>query len=133
MPDLRFEPSMATGFEQIDDQHRLFLDMLGELAERIEQGAHRQGFLDALQGMRLYADSHFTDEEALMAEWHYPALPAHCRLHETFRTMAGDLEARAGEGPGLVSLEMLEFLGAWFIGHIRNEDQHFAAFTRNGG
>ena len=82
--------------------------------------------------MRLYADLHFSDEEALMTETGYPELPAHRRLHETFRRMSKDLETRAQEGPGLVSLEMLEFLGQWFIGHIKTEDLRFAAFARSG-
>jgi hemerythrin len=127
MHDLAYDPSLSTGFDDIDEQHRLFLDMLGELTARIEEGALRQGFLDALQGMRIYAAQHFSDEEALMATWAYPEYEAHCRLHETFRNMAGQLEKRAAAGPGLVSLEMLEFLGQWFIGHIRTEDLRFAA------
>lgn len=126
----RFDDSLRTGFPQIDEQHRLFLDMLGELGAQIEAGQHRQGVLDAFQGMRLYAEGHFTDEEELMAQASYPELEAHCRLHGTFREMAQDLEGRLGDGPGLLSLETLEFLGAWFIGHIQNEDQRFAAFAR---
>lgn len=121
---------MAIGIADIDEQHQLFLDMIAELGERIGAGAQRQGLLDALQGMRIYSDVHFDDEEALMCAQGYPELAAHCRLHETFRTMIADLEARAKDGPGLVSLEMLEFLGQWFLGHIRTEDQRFAAFVR---
>ena len=131
MPQLRFEEPMATGFPDIDEQHHLFLDMVSELGTRIGEGAHRQGLLDALQGMRIYADIHFCDEEAVMSGRCYPELEAHCRLHETFRRMIGELESRAKDGPGLVSLEMLEFLGEWFIGHIRNEDQRFAAYAKS--
>ena len=125
-----FDDSLRTGFTDIDDQHRLFLDMLGELSERIAAGQHRQGLLDAFQGMRAYAEGHFADEEALMTRYAYPALGAHQRLHATFTDMVRDLEGRLGEGPGLLSLETLEFLGNWFIGHIRNEDQRFAVHVR---
>jgi hemerythrin-like metal-binding protein len=130
MEQPRFDESLRTGFEAIDEQHRLFLDMLAELGGQLTAGQHRQGVLDAFQGMRLYADGHFTEEEALMASHAYPELEAHRRLHRTFRAMARELEERFGEGEGLVSLETLEFLGAWFIGHIRNEDQRFAAHVR---
>ena len=126
-----FDDSLRTGFEAIDEQHRLFLTMLAELGAQIEAGHHRQGVIDAFQGMRLYADGHFADEEILMQERGYPELEAHKRLHATFQTMAADLEARLGEGAGLLSVETLEFLGSWFIGHIRNEDQRFAAFARS--
>ena len=132
MPQPVFDASLATGFPDIDEQHRLFLDMLTELATRLQDGQHRQGVLDAFQGMRAYADGHFSDEEALMAEKGYPELPAHRQLHATFRDMADRLEGRLSEGAGLVSLETLEFLGTWFIGHIRDADQRFAAFARTG-
>ena len=129
MQQPQFDDSLRTGFDSIDEQHRLFLDMLAELSSQIEAGQHRQGVLDAFQGMRMYAEGHFDDEEALMQSRGYPQLVAHQRLHETFRAMVAELEGRIGEGPGLVSLETLEFLGAWFIGHIRNEDLQFAAFA----
>lgn len=130
MQQPQFDDSLLTGFDAIDEQHRLFLAMLAELGDQIEAGHHHQGVMDAFQGMRMYADGHFTDEEALMEARGYPEREAHKRLHGTFRAMAAELEGRVGQGPGLVSLETLEFLGAWFIGHIRNEDQRFAAFAR---
>jgi hemerythrin len=125
-----FDDSLRTGFASIDEQHGLFLEMLGELAERIGAGQHRQGVLDAFQGMRAYAEGHFADEEALMRDRGYPGYAAHCRLHGTFTQRLRDLEGRMGEGPGLLSLETLEFLGNWFVNHIRDEDQRFAAFAR---
>jgi hemerythrin-like metal-binding protein len=125
-----FDDSLRTGFANIDEQHGLFLDMLGELAERIGAAQHRQGVLDAFQGMRAYAEGHFADEEALMQDYGYPNFPAHCSLHGTFTQRLRALEGRMGEGPGLLSLETLEFLGNWFVNHIRDEDQRFAAFAR---
>lgn len=130
MESATFDDSLRTGFDAIDEQHRMFLDMLAELGTQMQAGHHKQGVLDAFQGMRAYADGHFDDEETLMAAHGYPELETHCRLHDTFRRMTQELEGRIGEGPGLLSLETLEFLGAWFVGHIRNEDQRFAAFAR---
>ncbi len=131
MQALTLDASLLTGFTSIDEQHRLFLEMLSELGARIESGQHRQGLLDALQGMSAYADGHFADEEALMARHGYPELPAHGRLHDEFRDMIEELESRAVQGPGLVSLETLEYLGGWFLDHIRDADQRFAAFVRS--
>jgi hemerythrin-like metal-binding protein len=128
-----FDDALRTGFADIDEQHSLFLDMLSELSAQIEAGQFRQGVLDAFQGMHMYADGHFVDEEQLMREWGYPELSAHKRLHETFRAMVTELESRIGESPDLLSLRALEFLEAWFIGHIRNEDLRFAAFAAPRG
>ena len=38
MQKLTFETPMATGFANIDEQHQLFLDMIGELGSRIGEG-----------------------------------------------------------------------------------------------
>lgn len=132
MEQLAFDDSLRTGFETIDEQHALFLAMLTDLAAQIEAGHHRQGVLDAFQGMKIYADGHFSDEEALMEARGFPRLPAHRQLHEAFRSMVLEFENRLGEGVGLVSLETLEYLGSWFIRHIRDEDMRFAAFARKG-
>ncbi|WP_043600053.1 bacteriohemerythrin [Solidesulfovibrio magneticus] len=130
MEQIAFVDSLRTGFALIDEQHALFLSMLTDLAAQIEAGHHRQGVLDAFQGMRLYADGHFSDEEALMDARGYPQLPAHRVQHDAFRGMVAELENRLGEGVGLVSLETLEYLGSWFIRHIRDEDMRFATFVR---
>ncbi len=130
MEPIVLDEALHTGFDNIDEQHALFLSMLTDLAAQIEVGHHRQGVLDAFQGMRLYADGHFTDEEALMDAHGYPQLPAHRQQHDAFRGMVAEFEARLGQGVGLVSLETLEYLGGWFIRHIRDEDLRFAAFTR---
>lgn len=130
MEQIAFDEALRTGFDAIDEQHALFLSMLTDLAAQIEAGRHRQGVLDAFQGMRLYADGHFSDEEALMDAHGYPQLAAHRRLHDTFRSMVAEFESRLGQGVGLVSLETLEYLGVWFIRHIRDEDLRFAAFAR---
>jgi hemerythrin len=55
----------------------------------------------------------------------------HKQLHDTFREMVGRLEGRLGDGPEKASRETLEYLHAWFTGHIGNEDQRFTAFSRN--
>lgn len=130
MEPIVFDAALRTGFDNIDEQHALFLSMLTDLAAQIEAGRHRQGVLDAFQGMRLYAEGHFTDEEALMEAHGYPQLPAHRQQHDAFRGMVAEFEARLGESVGLVSLETLEYLGDWFIRHIRDADLRFGAFAR---
>ena len=132
MEPIAFDAALRTGFDNIDEQHALFLSMLTDLAAQIEAGHHRQGVLDAFQGLRLYADGHFSDEEDLMDARGYPQLPAHRVQHDAFRGMVAEFENRLGEGVGLVSLETLEYLGGWFIRHIRDEDLRFAAFARAG-
>jgi hemerythrin len=131
MSQVVFKASLAPEIPRIDEPHCLFLDMLTELGAQIEAGHHWQGTMDALQGMRVYAGGHFADEEALMAEKGYPERLDHKQLHDTFREMVGRLEGRLGDGPEAASRETLEYLTAWFTGHIRNEDQRFTAFSRS--
>jgi len=130
MENLQLDDSLRTGFDNIDEQHLLFLAMLLELAGQVKAGQHRQGVLDALTGMRMYAGGHFVDEETLMSQYGYPQLGGHKHLHNVFRSMVADFESRIGEGDDLLSREALDFLNSWFAGHICREDMLFAAFVR---
>lgn len=117
---------MITGIAVIDEQHRVFVEMIAELGERIENGQERQGLLDALQGMTAYAAFHFTDEEALMRQAGYVDLPAHRKLHAHFLSRCEALDLTSGTARRPAALAALGYLMAWLLGHIKVEDMAFA-------
>ncbi|MFZ5426987.1 MAG: bacteriohemerythrin [Thermodesulfobacteriota bacterium] len=123
IPD--WSPSLATGNPGIDEQHRELVRMIRELHGRMEAGEHRQGVLDALQGMLAYAATHFEEEEELMEEAGWDGLDAHEGMHAEFLWKAGDFEAQVREDFARASREMLEYLLGWLVTHIQVEDRRF--------
>jgi hemerythrin-like metal-binding protein len=118
------------GHPLIDEQHRMLVHMIGELRARMEAGEHRQGVLDALQGMLAYAATHFEDEEEIMEEADWKGLERHEGLHAEFLWKAGDLEAQVKDDSAKASREALEYLYNWLMEHILVEDRAFFASLR---
>jgi len=123
IPD--WSPALAMGNPDIDEQHQALIQMIRELHAQMEAGEHRQGVLDALQGMLAYAAMHFEEEEEIMEEADWDGLARHEGLHAEFMWKTGDFEAQVKDDYAKASSEVLEFLLAWFINHIQVEDKAF--------
>lgn len=120
-----WSPLLAMGHPEIDEQHRALIHMIRELSEQMDAGEHRQGVLDALQGMLAYAATHFEDEEVMMEEADWEGLDRHEGLHAEFLWKAGDLEAQVKDDSARASRELLEYLLTWLVDHIQVEDRAF--------
>lgn len=123
LPD--WSPSLATGNPEIDEQHKMLIQMIRDLSARMEAGEHRQGVLDALQGMLAYAAAHFEDEEELMEEAEWEGLPRHEGQHAQFMWKAGDFEAQVKDDFAKASGQVLDYLLTWLVEHIQVEDRSF--------
>jgi hemerythrin-like metal-binding protein len=122
---ITWNEELELGVAEIDEQHRMLVDLINELIDRIEKGEHKQGVLDAIQGMKAYAEFHFAEEEALMRRAGYSSLDEHVSEHQTFVRRA------AGFNPGGLlnereeAEETLDFLNDWFVAHIQDSDRLF--------
>jgi len=117
--------ALAMGLPDIDEQHRMLIHMIRELGGQMQAGEHRQGVLDALQGMLAYAATHFEDEEELMEEAGWEGLDRHEGLHAEFLWKAGDFEAQVKNDSAQASREVLQYLLNWLVRHIHVEDRAF--------
>lgn len=120
-----WSPALAMGHAEIDEQHRMLIQMIRELGVRMNAGDHRQGVLDALQGMLAYAATHFEDEEELMEQADWDGLEKHEGLHAEFMWKAGDLESQVKDDYAQASREVLDYLLHWLVDHIQVEDRAF--------
>jgi hemerythrin-like metal-binding protein len=120
-----WSPNLAMGHPGVDEQHRMLILMIRELAAHMDAGEHRQGVLDALQGMLAYAGAHFEDEEEIMEEADWDGLARHEGLHAEFLWKAGDFETQIKDDYALASSEVLKYLLKWLVEHIQVEDRAF--------
>ena len=115
-----WDPSYATLLEEIDAQHRYFVDLL----DRLENSCQRGDLLGAqalLQELKRYARFHFQSEEALMRAYEYPSenhLAEHERILSQVAAMLADPDVR----PAKIRM----FLYKWLTNHIQLEDTEVA-------
>jgi hemerythrin len=132
---LSWDPSLTTGFVEIDEQHQeLFrrVDVLlgnmrrGQLDEELEK------LFDFLDG---YVREHFATEERLMAAHDYPLAGPHRGQHRAFAQIFQERRrevAAAGCSPALIE-KLSGFLLGWLQEHIGTADRALGEFLIAAG
>ncbi len=133
MSHVVWDESYSVGDQELDDQHRQWIDIHNRLHDDLlcgSVGTLKTLATDALREMLRYVDHHFECEERYMAMIGYPEASSHWRLHKDFDNMIYSMlrEIEDGDMPVLNS-ELIKILQAWLVNHILVEDRKFAAFN----
>ena len=120
MAFLDWNPSLDTGIDIIDSQHRRIVDYINQLHDAQEKG-DRDQVGDVIEELVDYTISHFAFEESLMENAGYPYLAPHQKVHALFVRKVEKFVERFGAGEE-VTEELLGMLQKWLINHIKNED-----------
>lgn len=128
-----WDPTLETGHPVIDAQHLELFNALEDIHVDITRGDNVKGVEDALLRLSDYINSHFADEEALMAACAYPGFESQRRMHREFteKTNALMQQYLAGElvMPMTVAIHMFD----WLEHHVRTADSEMAKFVRDAG
>lgn len=130
---IRWEGKYEVGHQRIDFEHRIFLDLINNYRDKLEQGAGKESLLRILREIIKYAEFHFLSEENIMAEWRYPELERHAELH---RHLLSEVSEKIS-GLDKLSMDGIEpimfysFLVDWFIHHTIEVDKKLADYLRN--
>lgn len=121
MAKMVWKDAYSVGNERLDAQHRKLIETVNAL----DGDAGLGGVLDSL---RDYADTHFRDEERLLAATSYPDLDRHHSQHMAFRGwLDGILAAHRSGGDAAVSRQdVYAYLKVWLANHLLVYDRAFA-------
>ena len=129
MEIIQWSPTLETGIDVIDQQHKRIVDYINAL--RIAQGKGDRGAVaKTIDDVIDYTQSHFGFEEVLLADAEYPLLNAHKKVHELFIRRVSDLSLRFKNGEDNIAVEMHQLLGRWLINHIQTEDRHYVGAVK---
>ena len=88
---VEFDNSLVTGNNEIDSQHKEWIDKINKLLECCENGGGKIEAIKMLEYMADYTDFHFKAEEKLQEEAEYPALEEHKAQHAEFNKVVEEL------------------------------------------
>lgn len=130
MSKIEWDDSLSIGVESIDEQHKMLIQKLSDIAEAFEMGREHNYILKTLDFMIEYTDFHFTTEEEQMAEHNYPGLDFQKEQHQQFKDTLNDiLEELNEEGPTkAIATSINVFLHNWLIDHIKGVDLELGEF-----
>lgn len=119
---------LSVAIEEIDADHKILVSLLNKASDHSLSHKEVEDILDELLGYTLH---HFKREEAVMKVCGYPKLTEHQNLHRRLGEKAVRLSAewRKEHSPEII-LELLEFLRAWLVKHIMEEDKKIANYAK---
>ena len=124
MLTIKWDQSMTTGIDTVDDQHKQLIAWLNNLLAVMSQGRGQteiQRLLDDLGG---YAATHFGHEEDCMLRYKCPAAQANAKAHSEFLQVFGGFKAEF-ERDGATAHLLVRVQGElmrWLIVHIKGTD-----------
>ena len=129
---VKWTEDLATDVKSIDTQHKEIFRRLGDLYQACKEGRGRQEISQMISFLEEYVVSHFSEEEKLMADLHYPSYAPHKAEHIDFIRRIVDLKRRLEkEGPSLALVVATNMeVSEWLKRHIRKADVSFGAFLR---
>jgi hemerythrin len=120
------------GIDEIDKQHKTFLDMLnktydiysGSATSIIDEKDKLKIYTDILK-LREYAFNHFFTEEKYMIKYKYPKFFDHKREHDNFIKTVFELEEKLFDTNDMTPSELIDFVINWYKNHVTRVDREF--------
>jgi hemerythrin-like metal-binding protein len=119
--------------QKIDEQHQMLIKIINEVFEAKTDGLGKMAISGILKRMADYAQIHFKDEEALLAEHGYSELEGHRSAHQYFITKVADFNRDFNLDQDSLTEDMLFFLKDWLLTHIMETDKRYSSFLNERG
>jgi hemerythrin len=118
--------SYSVRVRQMDEQHQKLFEIINSLAEAMRIGKGDDVVRDTVEQMAVYTRTHFLQEEVLMRQTGYPALPAHQEQHRKLMAEVEQYKRALEEGRSASSVSLLNFVRQWLMHHIRDSDKAYS-------
>jgi hemerythrin len=123
---------LATGVDLVDQQHQEIFKRCNQFVGACKSGKGREALIETLNFLGSYVIDHFSLEETLMSEHHYPDLRQHREQHQYLTEAVRALHVQLSEhGPSIsVLTETNQRLLDWLINHIKKSDRALGSFLQ---
>ena len=135
MTSIRWDDKFSVGIALIDEQHKMLIQRVNDLAKAIEMNQSVGEIVRVLGFLIEYTNFHFSTEEKHMIENNYPGLNDHKAQHEDFKTTLHHLtEDFEEEGATQALADSINtFLTTWLVTHFQEVDIEFGKFLIDKG
>ncbi len=125
---MEWKEKYCVGIKQIDDQHKLLVDMITKLQESAAKEDVNSEMRKVLKEMVEYTKFHFADEEKFMNKIGYPERGRQRSLHDKFIREVIKILQNLKMGKELSNNELISFLINWLVNHIIKEDMRIGTY-----
>lgn len=130
---LRWDRSLTTGLNTIDQQHKQLVALINDLHKSMKQGSSVRESGVILDKLLRYTSSHFATEEKLFQQHNYPKSSQHKEHHSKLVAQVMDFQKEFKNGNAILSAELMDFLKDWLVNHIKKTDMEYVPFLKKCG
>ena len=130
MTFMPWSSALMLGIPSIDAQHQTLVQLINTLYDELSNPIpERTVIAEVLEGLVDYTHNHFIEEEVMFQRYGYPQTAEHTAEHGQFTSKAMDWLMRFEDGED-VDIEAMDFLKAWLLHHILEEDLAYVPFLK---
>lgn len=130
---VEWSDDLSVGVEEIDEQHKVLVDMINDMHEAIHQRHGSDAVQEILAKLADYTRIHFAVEESLMRILNYPEYEAHHEQHKELLAHVVELQEKVRTGKTSIGFELMHFLKVWLTKHIMESDKEYTEHFLNAG
>ena len=130
---VEWKKEYSVGIDSIDQQHKKLLGLINQLQTAVNFSTGEQFEREALDQLLDYTKSHFSFEEDLMEQNHYPDFDSHKAEHEKMIARVGEVLAEYELNQDTAMKNAVVFLQDWLINHIKGTDMAYSSFLIGKG
>ena len=124
---MEWENSLSVKIPEFDEAHKKLIVMTNNFHTAMSQGKGKEFVASLLKEMKAYAQEHFAQEESFMKKHEYSGLGVQQEMHKKFIDKVAEFEKDAAAGKITVTIDLLDFLRDWLVGHIKEIDAKYGA------
>lgn len=127
---LEWKPELATGFAEIDNQHKELFKRVNDLLNAMKVGKGKDEVGKILKFLEDYTVYHFGNEENYMKKHSYPEYEGHKAQHDSLindiKKMKEQFQKEGASS--MMAIDIQKELGDWLMVHIGQIDKELGKF-----
>lgn len=132
MKIIEWDEKFSVGIKEIDDQHKVLVDILDELYYAMLKARGNEVIETTLKKLVQYTKTHFTTEELLFKKYSYPEEKAHKAEHDAMLKKVAAFR-QDFKNEKLIGVDLMHFLNKWFVEHLQTTDYRYVNFFKGVG
>lgn len=133
MAYINWQDDFSVNIREIDDQHKILIEMINSLYEALLANKARDLQRQTVTRMVDYAARHFSLEEKYMKQFSYAGYQRHKEEHDRFTAKGHELQERMDKVGFVLTIEILNFLRDWLRDHILKVDKEYSSYFAQKG
>ncbi|MEN8141161.1 MAG: bacteriohemerythrin [Thermodesulfobacteriota bacterium] len=132
-PLISFTEEYSVQVSEIDGQHSRIMDYINQVHTLVKENRGLAEISKVMEGLAGYTISHFATEEEYFERFNYPDAESHKATHSKLLDRVTGIIGQLKQGDDVDLIEVVHFLKAWLLVHIKQVDKRYSGFMNDNG